>query len=291
MKFTINLEYTPMSPVPNLPFTESSFKRMASQYTLDTKEIGVALVDIWNFGWENGAIIPELGFELSTERGVSHAKRKRRIIEEVIAPTVNELREMGIQIFHCNHPLFLEKYPQWFDSTTIDEREGLRKSISEANSEQMPAEEVEMFPPREWVQNWQSQHLNEINNWNWLKQNDKVYDFIDIAEPTKPQKGDLLVYSHAQFHRLLSERQIKVLFYMGFETDLCVQYSDYGMEKMCKNGFMCNIVRDATTTFENAETLDGLWKTKVHIAYIENKYGYSTTSSALIKSIKNALNH
>ncbi|GAA4830738.1 hypothetical protein GCM10023310_04790 [Paenibacillus vulneris] len=290
MKFTINLEYTPMSPVPNLPFTESSFKRMASQYTLDTEEIGIALVDIWNFGWENGAIVPELGFELSTERGVSHAIRKRQIIEEVIAPAVNELRQMGVQIFHCNHPFFLEKYPQWIDSTTIAERERLRRSMQETSSEQLTTGEIEIFPPKEWVQHWQSQHSNEINNWEWLKQNDSVYEFIDIAEPAKPQEDDLLVYDHAQFHRLLSERGIKVLFYMGFETDICVQYSNYGMKNMSSYGFMCNIVRDATSTFETAETLDGLWKTKVHIAYIENKYGYSTTSSALIESIKKAIN-
>ncbi|WP_165822492.1 isochorismatase family protein [Paenibacillus montanisoli] len=280
----MDLEYTPISPVPNLPFTESSFKRMASQYTLDTNEIGIALVDIWNFGWENGPIVPELGFELSTERGVSHAKRKRQIIQEVIAPAVTELRDLGVQIFHCNHAFFLEKYPQWINSTTTAERENLKK-IHETNSGQPPAEKHKTFPPNEWVQNWQSRHSDEINNWAWLKQNDKVYEQIDIAGPMKPQKNDLLVYNHIQFHRLLSERKIRVLFYMGFETDVCVQFSDYGMKYMSDYGYMCNIVRDATTTFETAETLDGLWKTKVHIAYIENKYGYSTTSRALIESI------
>lgn len=288
MRFSINLEYTPMSPVPNLPFTESSFMRMASPCALDTDEIGIALVDIWNFGWENGPNVPELGFELSTERGISHAKRKRQIIEDVISPAVNELREMGVQIFHCNHSFFLEKYPQWIDSTTTAERDSLRNSTQETTSEQPSAEKKETFPPREWVQSWQGQHTNEINNWDWLKQNDKVYEFIDIAEPTKPQKNDLLVFNNVQFHRLLSERKIKVLFFMGFETDVCVQYSDYGMKNMSNYGYMCNIVRDATTTFETAETLNGLWKTKVHIAYIENKWGYSTTSRALVESIKNA---
>jgi len=74
---------------------------------------------------------------------------------------------------------------------------------------------------------------------------------------------------------------------MGFKTDICVQFSDYGMRNMSNLGYMCNIVRDCTTTFETAETVDGLWKTKVHISYIESKWGYSTTSRSLIDSIIN----
>ncbi|MBP1994338.1 isochorismatase family protein [Paenibacillus eucommiae] len=287
MKFNINLEYTPISPVADLPFTESSLSRRISPYVLDTDEIGIALVDIWNIGWENGPCIPELGYELSTERGISHANRKRQIIEEIICPTVNELRKSGVQIFHCNHAFFLEKYPQWNYSTTQEERDSLNKPKNEqTNSSEKPNTEDDIFPPRDWVHFWQGKHSNEINNWEWLKQNDKVYEFIDIPDPAKPQEGDLLVFHHVQFHRLLTERKIKVLFYMGFETDICVQFSDCGMKFMSSYGYMCNILRDCTTTFEVAETLNGLWKTRVHIANIENKWGYSTTSQALIESIR-----
>lgn len=291
MKFCIDLEYTPKCPVPNLPFTESSFQRLKSKYTFDIKEIGIALVDIWNFGWEDGAVVPELGFELSTEKGISHAVRKRQIIEEIISPSVNELRQLGVQIFHCNHSNFIEKYPQWLDSTTEEERNGINKISENATqiTKHPTVEEKNMFPPREWVQNWQGKHSNEIYNWEWLRQNDKVYEYIDIPEPVKPLKGDLLVYNDVQFHRLLTEKEIKVLFFMGFETDICVQYSEYGMKKMSKYGYMCNIVRDCTSTFETAETLEGLWKTKVHIADIECKWGYSISSRALIDSIRNPI--
>lgn len=59
---------------------------------------------------------------MSTERGVSHALRKKEIIIQRIAPSVKQLRQYGIQIFHCNHPDFLHKSPQWITSTTEEER-------------------------------------------------------------------------------------------------------------------------------------------------------------------------
>ena len=99
-----------------------------------------------------------------------------------------------------------------------------------------------------------------------------------LPSALQPQHGDLLVFSNAQFHRLLTERQIRVLFYMGFEATECVQFSPYGIANMQSHGYLCIIVRDGTTTYEAAETLDGLWKTRVELIAIEQRWGYSTTS-------------
>lgn len=73
MEIIINLEYTPRSPRLGVRYTESSFVRSASAYTFQTNEIGIVLVDLWNFGWDDGPIANTLDWELSTERGVSHA--------------------------------------------------------------------------------------------------------------------------------------------------------------------------------------------------------------------------
>ena len=50
MQFTIDLEYTPASPQSGKPFTEASFTRTKSRWTFSVEEIGIALVDLWNFG-------------------------------------------------------------------------------------------------------------------------------------------------------------------------------------------------------------------------------------------------
>jgi len=99
-----------------------------------------------------------------------------------------------------------------------------------------------------------------------------------------------LVYSQEQFHRLLSERRIRALFYMGFETDECVVFSPYGIANMQDGyrgfGYLCTVVRDCTTTYEVAETRDGLWKTRLAIDAIEARFGYSVTSEALLAAVR-----
>ena len=122
MKVEIDLEFTPRSPRQGFPITESSFVRSSSKYSFQANEIGIALVDLWNFGWEDGPVVDTLDWELSTERGASHALRKKEIIIQRIAPAINKLRQFGIQIFHCNHAAFLMDYPQWIASTTEEER-------------------------------------------------------------------------------------------------------------------------------------------------------------------------
>ena len=75
---------------------------------------------------------------------------------------------------------------------------------------------------------------------------------------------------------------------MGFETDECVQNSDYGIINMNQYGYMTNIVRDCTTIYESAKTLEGFWRTKVAIGNIEKRWGYSITSSNLLNLIRNS---
>jgi nicotinamidase-related amidase len=288
MKFKINLEYTPRSPINNnSSFTESSFKRMQVPYTFDTNEIGIALVDLWNFGWEDSPVVPSLGRELSLERGVSHAARKKEIIEYTIVPFINELRSYGVKIFHCNHVSFLEDFPQWMESTTETERETLQKM---KQKDKVINEIVhESFPDKKWINEWKTKHTNDVFNLKWSDEQANTYEQIRIPKPVEPKDGDLLVYSNKQFHRLLSENKIRCLFYMGFETDECIQNSDYGIINMNRYGYMTNIVRDCTTTYESAETLEGLWRTKVAIENIEKRWGYSTTSINLLNSIRNSI--
>ncbi len=300
MTISVQLEYVPFSPQPDVPFTEESFVRKSVEYQFEPAEIGIALIDLWNFGWEEGPAGAGLLEEENFERGLSHALRKRAIIENTIAPTVNHLREKGIAIFHCNHPAFLEKYPQWFESTTDLERKELEGmwdgSLSTGAMDMSAKAPVYGWPPTEWVNEWREKHNRCVwGTSEWLnRQQVTVYPLMGIAPPVQPQDGDLTVFSQKQFDRLLRERQIKALFYMGFETDLCVQYSGYGLVNMSDHfqgyNYLCVIVRDATTTYETAESLPGLWKTRLAINSIEANFGYSITSTSLLMSVDDACN-
>ncbi|MBD2869121.1 isochorismatase family protein [Paenibacillus arenilitoris] len=286
MEVKIDLDFTPRSPRPGMPYTESTFVRSSSRFTIRSEEIGVALVDLWNFGWEDGPVVDSLGLELSTERGISHALRKKEIIINQITPVVRSLRQQGIQIFHCNHPQFLSHYPQWHISTTEEERSHMAdvQEIYEMSRD----EKTTAFPELEWQETWKSRHRDDVFNISWMNVQGHVYDRIRIPIEVEPQEGDLLIYSREQFDRLLRNKGIRVLFYMGFETDECIISSTYGIRNMHSYGYMTNIVRDCTTTYESAETVKGLWRTKVAIEQIEKLWGYSIDSSELVKSFDNS---
>jgi nicotinamidase-related amidase len=284
LEITINLEYTPRSPRQGIRYTESSFVRSSTTYTFQANEIGAALVDLWNFGWDDGPVADPLDWELSTERGVSHALRKREIIVQRIAPAVNQLRQLGIQIFHCNHASFLQNFPQWIISTTEEER---KKALDPRLIKEDAMVEKSPFPELEWRKSWMTRHSDDVFNLSWSSQQAEVYDQIVVPKEVEPQGKDILIYSKEQFHRNLRNKRIRVLFYMGFETDECVMNSDYGIINMHSFGYMTNIVRDCTTTYESAETFEGFWRTKVAIEQIEKRWGYSINSFDLL----NAFDH
>lgn len=294
MSFTVALEYTPRCPVPGRTFTESSFTRQQVPFTFEVSSVGVALVDLWNIGWQGGPVSPTLGLEQSLERGRSHAERKQQIIQTKIVPAVNQLRALGVQIFHCNHAPFLRRFPaQWSASTTEQERQAaepkpqsgpLPASASQNSREPLSPQ----WPPQNWVSGWQKQQREQVfGSDEWMAvQGKEVYPNIAIPAPIAPQNGDLLVYSTAQFHRLLTEKRVRALFYMGFETDECIQFSAYGMANIQSFGYLCSVVRECTTTYESAETLDGLWKTRLAINSIEARWGYSVGLDALLNAVK-----
>ena len=296
MPFTVALEYTPFCPQEALPFTEESFVRHSLPFTFDVAEVGVALVDLWNLGWDDGPVSQTFGPDLSTERGRSHAQRKRQITERVIAPTVDLLRDAGVQVFHCNHGRFLEGYAQWESSTTPEERQAhweRAKPSSEGGGEgQQSGVEAggSTSQERGWHAGWREEHEERVLMSRWgLRQYRELYPQVAIPAPVRPRGGDLLVCELDQFHRLLAERGTRVLFYVGFEADACLVHNPaYGMSRMSGPDCMCAVVRDGTTTYEVAETLDGLWRTRVAILNIEARYGYSVTSSALVGAVTSA---
>ena len=297
MQFTIELDYTPQCPQPNQPFTETSFTRQSTPFTLNITDIGIALVDLWNFGWEDGPVSKTLGPELSLEHGLSHARRKRQITERVILPTVAQLRNLGVQIFHCNHSLFPQRYPEWLASTTEEERAEaeaerlrLREQAQSKQSDTPADKDPNAWPPKTWVTQWREQHTELIyGSQQWMiTQGEDVYPNIDIPAPVRPAPGDLLIHSGEHFHRWLQQKQIRVLFYMGFETTACVMSSSYGIINMQRYSYLCNIVRDCTTTIETAETVDGLWCTRGAFLTIEEKWGYSVDAQTLVQAVSKA---
>ena len=286
MPVMLDLDYTPVCPQRGLPFSEPSFERRSVRATFERGELAVLLVDLWNIGFDDGPVDAELGVDGSTEFGLSHALRKRAVIEQVITPTVQALRKARVLIIHGNHAPILQRYPQWAASTTPEEPVRFAAAAT-APSAPPTKPSHDAWPPVTWATQWSEGHQRLVYDPAWQRrQGDAIYPKLDIPAPVRPQGGDLLAADDAQIHRLLRERRVRVLFFMGFETAHCVQNSPYGMAAMARRGYGCVLVRDATASPESAETLDGLWRTRAEIIGIEQRYGYSTTTQALVRAVR-----
>ena len=109
----------------------------------------------------------------------------------------------------------------------------------------------------------------------------------DIPEPLKPVDGDLVITTGDMMHRLLAERGIRVLFYCGFATNMCLIDKPGAIADMAARGYMPIVIRDASTGTENSETVDGLWITHAFIDQIEMMWGYSITTQEFLSAMRN----
>jgi hypothetical protein len=146
--------------------------------------------------------------------------------------------------------------------------------------------EEQSWPPTEWAKAWRAQHDRLV--WglgsDWDVRQREVSMCMDIPEPVRPIAGEALIFDGDQFHRILSSQRIRVLLYAGFETNECLQFKSYGLANMQLRGYLCCAIREATTTYESAETLEGLWRTRVALEDIEARFGYTVSAWELIES-------
>jgi Isochorismatase family len=271
------LRYLRWAPDRAVPFTEAAFGHREKWVALEPRAVALVLVDVWNIGWGPAPLVADIPLteELCVEAGASFGWRVKQLTQEFIVPAVQAARAVGLTVAHINLPDVLRRYPGW--ALADAERQ-------DSGEPQQPQDAGQAWPPPQWVQTWRDARQREMFDAGWEARAGRVAAALDIPEPCRPLAGELLVASAAQFHRLLRERGVRVLVYAGFWTDACLIHKPGAMEDMCKRGYLCIALRDATTTREHAETLEGLWATHAALDHIEFHLGYTTTTAAFVSA-------
>jgi hypothetical protein len=174
------------------------------------------------------------------------------------------------------------KHPQWGALADEADRQATGGAPSTTGRPPKTA-----WPPPDWIAQWRMQHTYLFRTRRWITD---YYTHVrpnqNIPEPLRPVDGDLVVSSGDMLHRLLSERQIRILFYCGFATNMCLIDKPGAIRDMYGRGYMPIVLRDATTGTENAETVDGLWITHAFIDQIEMLWGYSITADEFLDALE-----
>lgn len=261
-QFAIPLRHQTTYPREGEEFTESNFRRQQVVADFDLSEVGLVLLDIHNWGWGPQPLDPELGldFELGAEHGIGFGRRMKRITEEKIAPALEAARAADINVYHFNIPQILRHYPQWDgEYTPLPKTSALNR-------------------PQTYINRFRDRYQAHERDWSREERRGRLAEAIDLPEPVKP-RGDDHCVSDDQLDAFLEARPVNVLFFTGFYANACVR--DYFNYATSKYGYLCVLLRDATTGSEYAHTLPTMLRTECAITDMET-VGFSTTTQDFI---------
>ena len=266
-EFRIALRYQTAYASEGEEFTEENFRRRKIVASFAPEEVGLVLLDLHNWGWGPEPLDSELGyeFELAAEHGTNFGRRMKQITAEKIASALKAARASGIYVFHFNIPQILRHYPQWKGQYT-----GL------------PETSVYDYP-KNFLNTFREKHGAFTHDLKREAMRGPLAHKIDLPDPVKPIGNERCI-SDDQLDQFLEERVVNVLFFTGFWADVCVH--DYFGYASSKYGYLCVVLRDATTGAEFAHTLDGMWVTELAITKMEMA-GFSTTTDAFIQACQN----
>jgi len=109
----------------------------------------------------------------------------------------------------------------------------------------------------------------------------RILTGLSMHPDVQPEGTDVVVATGQELHEFCRKRGILFLFYLGFNTNMCVLQRDYGTLAMHDRGYEIILVRDCTTGMESFETQDGLWQTRGAILFLEMTRKHSISSEEL----------
>lgn len=232
----------------HLAFDEKTFD-------LPVAETALVLVDCWNNhhndGWKNRAV---------------------QVMKDKIVPVLAAARQKGLTICHCPSTEVACRYPLWTryaDDTDLELRPPAEKDGPLA------------WPPEEFRKT-----EGKYASFAASPATRTVEVWTGIHESVAPRESEteFVVGTGAQLHRLCAHRKILHLVYVGFATNMCIMFRDYGVRAMGAKGYNIILLRDCTTGFESHDTVKDLLQTNMSIREIEVQVGWSAISTNFIEA-------
>jgi nicotinamidase-related amidase len=181
------------------------------------------------------------------------AQEAYRIMEEAIRPTLDAARAAGVPVCHVQAELIAQRYPEWH-SLHLDNPPG---PAGQAPPPVLPGHR-ERIVARSHGQDYDSK---------------SGYAKMGFPEIVKPLPHEPVVHQSGQFDRILRERKIAHLIYVGFATDMCILNAPGGIAPMAGMGYDTILVRDATVGVEFPDWWEERISTRYAIRFFETHFG------------------
>lgn len=206
-------------------------------------------------------------------------ERAEWIIQETIRPLLKKCRAAGLQIIHAPSPPQARKCAKWVGHKKQKEPPTIA-----------PAAKADSVPAKPWPP---SQFRSKSGPYAryarpaepMASDRLRILKGLCMHPDVQPEGSDVVVATGQELHEFCRDRGILFLFYVGFNTNMCVLQRDYGTMAMHTRGYEIIVVRDCTTGMESFETQDGLWQTRGAILFLEMNRKYSILSKQLIAGL------
>jgi len=232
---------------------------------LDLPADGTALVSLhcWNIGCPGGPCeMPEFWVGMGFPQTAAEAYR---IMEHVIRPALDAARAAGVAVFHVQADLIARRYPEWYD----------REKDPPAPPGQSPPPALPGHRERIVARSHGADYATESG-----------YARMDFPEIVKALPGEPIVHQTGQFDRLLRQRGIAHLIYVGFATDMCILSAPGGIGPMAGLGYQTILVRDATLGVEFPDWWEERVATQYAIRFFETHYGDTITAADFARNCR-----
>jgi nicotinamidase-related amidase len=206
-------------------------------------------------------------------------ERAETIIQEKIRPLVAACRKSGLQIIHAPSPPHAKKCTAWVAA----EKEHAPRVNPPAGKAITSTEKP--WPPAEFRSKSGPYKAYARPQEPMAADRARILKGICIHPDVRPEGTDVVVATGEELHTFCRQRGILFLFYIGFNTNMCILQRDYGTMKMHARGYEVIVLRDCTTGMESFETREGLWQTRGAILFLEMNRKYSILSEEFLAGL------
>lgn len=225
----------------------------------------------WNIGMPDG---PPLDVNYICGMGWPEATiESGRIMTEIVRPSMDLCREIGLKVCHVEPEDFDRYYPH-------------------VPSRRNPENERHAKTLRRQADRWailRKGELEKIDSRGQQGDPDKSpATTMKRAEIVSPVGEEPLVFYSNQLDEYLQKYDIDTIIYTGFATDMCILTAEGGGRPMLRAGYRCILMRDGTIGVETPDTFSERLATRYGIHRFEIGVGYSTTFADLQQAISNA---
>ena len=195
--------------------------------------------------------------------------RAEAVIREKVVPLLATCRKAGMQIVHAPSPPQAKAHPAWVRLVGEEEMSPRRDAWPPSEFRGKSGDYKGYARPAE-------PRAGELT---------KLREGLTLHPLVQPERDEAVIATGEELHRYCKQKGILFLFFLGFNTNACILWRDYGTMEMSRRGYEIIILRDCGAGMESFETHEALGQTRGAILFLEMFGQYSITSDDLIAGL------